>query len=202
MAVLIKEEGMQLLDPPSEYHISASNRLDLGDNLDNIADNFDIVDRDVEGEEFEDEPEDAAAVQRKGPPADIELEKLPRPASGLNCRQARSYLVKLLRAANGGQNPQYGNPNSKPPFWPDFYWPWAKLTDVHTKPRGMEEPLLYSEMMKLAIQRGYKYYGYDPETYWDKTVEEKEPSPVERGTPAPILSRQVQNIGLPPKLPR
>ena len=142
------------------------------------------------------------SVKAKGPPADIELEKLPRPASGLNCRQARSYLVKLLRAANGGQNPQYGNPNSKPPFWPDFYWPWSKLTDVHTKPRGMEEPLLYSEMMKLAIQRGYKYYGYDPETYWDKTVEEKEPTPVERGTPAPILSTQVKNLGLPPKLPR
>ena len=31
-----------------------------------------------------------------------------------------------------------------------------RLTDVHTKPRGMEEPLLYSEMMKLAIERGYK----------------------------------------------
>ncbi len=55
------------------------------------------------------------------------------------------------RFANGGQNPQYGNPGSKPPFWPDFYWPWEKLTDVHTKPRGMEEPLQYSEMMKLAI---------------------------------------------------
>ena len=68
--------------------------------------------------------------------------------------------------------------------------------------RGMEEPLLYSEMMKLAIQRGYKYYGYDPETYWDKTVEEKEPTPVERGTPAPILTHQVENLGLPPKLPR
>ena len=56
-----------------------------------------------------------------------------------------------FRFANGGQNPQYGNPGSKPPFWPDFYWPWDKLTDVHTKPRGMEEPLQYSEMMKLAI---------------------------------------------------
>ena len=88
------------------------------------------------------------------------LDKLPRPVSALNCRQARSYLVKLLRISNGGQNPQYGNPASKPPFWPDFYWPWERLTDVHTKPRGMEEPLLYSEMMKLAIERGYKVYKY------------------------------------------
>jgi hypothetical protein len=29
--------------------------------------------------------------------ADAVLEKLPRPCSALNCRQARSYLVKLLR---------------------------------------------------------------------------------------------------------
>jgi hypothetical protein len=29
-------------------------------------------------------------------------------------------------------------------------------------------------------ERGYKYYGLDPETYWDKTVEECEPSPVVR----------------------
>jgi hypothetical protein len=200
MAVAIKEEGLLLLEQISDFPTNP-NHMEVGDNLDNLADNFDIVDRDLEGEEFEDSPVEPA-VPVKGPPADTELEKLPRPASGLNCRQARSYLVKLLRAANGGQNPQYGNPNSKPPFWPDFYWPWSKLTDVHTKPRGMEEPLLYSEMMKLAIQRGYKYYGYDPETYWDKTVEEKEPIPVERGTPAPILSDRVKKLGLPPKLPR
>jgi len=130
------------------------------------------------------------------------LEKLPRPVHALNCRQARTHLVKLLRIANNGLNPQYGNPASKPPFWPDYYWPWESLTDVHTKPRGMEEPLLYSEMMKIAIERGYKFYGYDPDSYWDKTIEEAEPSPVIRGTPAPIQPSQVQRLGLPPKLPR
>ena len=40
-----------------------------------------------------------------------------------------------------------------------------RLFDVHTKPRGMNEPLQYSEMMKLAIGRGYQYFGYDPNTY-------------------------------------
>ena len=65
-------------------------------------------------------------------------------------------LFNLDRFANGGQNPQYGNPGSKPPFWPDFYWPWDRLTDVHTKPRGMEEPLQYSEMMKLAIGNAHQ----------------------------------------------
>ena len=79
----------------------------------------------------------------------VRLEKLPRPVNELNCRQARTFLVKLLRASNGGNNPHYGNPESRPAFWPDYYWPWEALTDVHTKPRGMNEPLQYSEMMKL-----------------------------------------------------
>ena len=74
---------------------------------------------------------------------EVALEKLPRPVNELNCRQSRTYLVKLLRAANGGLNPHYGNPEMKPAFWPDYYWPWARLTDVHTKPRGMNEPLQY-----------------------------------------------------------
>ena len=95
----------------------------------------------------------------------VRLEKLPRPVNELNCRQARTFLVKLLRASNGGNNPHYGNPESKPAFWPDYYWPWEALTDVHTKPRGMNEPLQYSEMMKLAIARGYQYFGYDPSSY-------------------------------------
>ena len=37
---------------------------------------------------------------------DVVLEKLPRPVNELNCRQSRTWLVKLLRAANGGLNPQ------------------------------------------------------------------------------------------------
>ena len=88
------------------------------------------------------EDEDDDDSSEKGD-KEVTLEKLPRPVNELNCRQSRTYLVKLLRAANGGLNPHYGNPDMKPAFWPDYYWPWAKLTDVHTKPRGMNEPLQY-----------------------------------------------------------
>ena len=31
--------------------------------------------------------------------------------------------------------------------------------------------LTYSEMMKLAIARGYQYFGYDPDTFFDPSVE-------------------------------
>lgn len=195
MAICIKPEGGDqplLIDPKTEIIACDSGDEDGGAAVDFLEynDTLEIVGA------------DGNLLGGKLGGVSAALEKLPRPCSALNCRQARSYLVKLLRYANGGQNPQYGNPGSKPPFWPDFYWPWEKLTDVHTKPRGMEEPLQYSEMMKLAIERGYKYYGLDPETYWDKTVEECEPSPVVRGTPAPILEHQVEKLGEPPRLPR
>ena len=65
-------------------------------------------------------------------------------------------MLVQLRAGNGGANPAYGNPDKRPVFWPQHYWPWEQLNDVHSRPRGMEEPLNYSEMMKLAIARGYR----------------------------------------------
>ena len=160
---------------------------------------------------------------------DVVLEKLPRPVNDLNCRMSRAYLVKLLRAANCGQNPAYGNPEKRPPFWPDYYWPWERLTDVHTKPRGMNEPLQYSEMMKLAIARGYRYYGYDPKEYVDPNVDLSEkqnpevaPPPLPPSLPPPLnkisaprtlLPAQNNQISLaparrlvqgqaPPRLPR
>jgi hypothetical protein len=176
----------ELVDFPDTVEVTARSDVDQ-------PDSYDIV---IERQGAGDLIEDGDSSQKKI------LEKLPRPVHALNCRQARTYLVKLLRISNHGLNPQYGNPGSKPPFWPEYYWPWERLTDVHTKPRGMEEPLLYSEMMKIAIERGYKFYGYDPDTYWDKSVEESEPSPVIRGTPAPIQPKQVERLGLPPRLPR
>ena len=154
---------------------------------------------------------------------EVTLERLPRPVKELNCRMARSYLVRLLRAANGNQNPAYGNPKKRPPFWPDYYWNWEKLTDVHTKPRGMTEPLQYSEMMKIAIKRGYQYYGYNPDEYIDrdKDCSEKKSGgyggyaagvttaaptpqpPMPAGVKAPQARWALETgDGTPPKLPR
>jgi hypothetical protein len=40
--------------------------------------------------------------------------------------------------------------------------------------------MLVVDVACVVTERGYKYYGLDPETYWDKIVEECEPSPVVR----------------------
>ncbi len=130
-----------------------------------IDDDFVALNDGDNNEDDDDEDLPMASISNEDNEDQVKLDKLPRPVNELNCRQARTFLVKLLRAANGGQNPSYGNSEMKPPFWPDYYWPWEQLTDVHTKPRGMNEPLQYSEMMKLAIGRGYQYFGYDPNTY-------------------------------------
>jgi hypothetical protein len=89
MAVSIKAEGGDhplLIDPKTE--------LITGDTGD---------DETGGGVDFLDYAGDTLGIVANGgllggkPAADAVLEKLPRPCSALNCRQARSYLVKLLR---------------------------------------------------------------------------------------------------------
>ncbi len=122
----------------------------------------------------EEEDEDEADVDDYGRADEedrVPLDKLPRPYADLNCRMLRCYLTRLLRAANGGHNPAYGVSETRPPFWPQRYWPWERLTDVHTRPAGMRPPLNYSMMMRLAVKRGYTYFGYDPAEYVDRGVD-------------------------------
>ncbi len=198
-----EEEGVLRIDLDGD-----SGRVMIADPL--VSDNLEEEDEDEEMEElfFGEKPR---------------LDKLPRPVKELNCRMARCYLVKLLRVANGGMNPAYGNPEKRPPFWPQYYWPWEKITDVHTRPRELKEPLQYSEMMKLAIERGYRHFGYDPHTYVDRNVDLSErqgpvvappPAPGELaaagGAPgAPVAAgssgratHRAQQQGQPPLLPR
>ena len=86
MAVSIKEEGLLLLDPGADF-VTHNTHFEISENLE-LNDNFDR-------EEFETGEEDSISTEKnelvrpKGPPADIELEKLPRPSSALNCRQVR-----------------------------------------------------------------------------------------------------------------
>ena len=88
MAVSIKQEGLLLLEPPADFVTTTSPSETRKESL-NLIGAPETAEVDVDD-----------VIKATGPPADIELEKLPRPVSALNCRQARSYLVKLLRSAN------------------------------------------------------------------------------------------------------
>ena len=83
MAVLIKAEAGDLLIDPKTELITG----DSGDAVDFLE---------YSGEALEIVGANGVLLSNKLG-ADVVLEKLPRPCSALNCRQARSYLVKLLR---------------------------------------------------------------------------------------------------------
>jgi hypothetical protein len=91
MAVSIKAEGGDhplLIDPKTELITGDTEDDETGggvDFLDYAGDALEIVANGVGG------------LLGGKLAADTVLEKLPRPCSALNCRQARSYLVKLLR---------------------------------------------------------------------------------------------------------
>ena len=83
MAVLIKAEAGDLLIDPKTELITG----DSGDAVDFLE---------YSGEALEIVGANGVLLSNKLG-ADVVLEKLPRPCRALNCRQARSYLVKLLR---------------------------------------------------------------------------------------------------------
>ena len=98
--------------------------VDDDEDLDELDDDEDDDNRlliDDEDSENIDDPPRVSNPSQDDPDEEegqVMLERLPRPVNELNCRQARTFLVKLLRTANDGMNPHYGNPDMKPPFWP------------------------------------------------------------------------------------
>ena len=73
----------------------------------------------------------------------------------------------------------------------------------------MNEPLQYSEMMKLAIARGYQYFGYDPATYVRSGADAANdiPEPIvnindEAYVDAPEFDNTKFYLKRPPRLPR
>ena len=82
MAVSIKEEGLLLLDPGPDFVIDSAA---FPDQLLNTEEPELEEEREGEGVDAETKTKSAG-----GPPADIELEKLPRQSSSLNCRQVKT----------------------------------------------------------------------------------------------------------------
>jgi hypothetical protein len=58
------------------------------------------------------EPREASGSVFDQPPP-----RLPRPLSKLNCVQARTTLARLLRYQQAGNNPVYGSPDTRPPWY-------------------------------------------------------------------------------------
>jgi len=89
---------------------------------------------------------------------------LPKPLSQMKTTETRSYLSRLIWATNGWKRPQYGNPETKPVWWPNELLNWAEMKKMGGKKADGLSNVNYNEIQKTILHEGYKYFGFDPET--------------------------------------
>jgi hypothetical protein len=90
--------------------------------------------------------------------------KLPKPIWSMHCGEVRQALCKVLWFHNGYQLPNYGNPETMPPWWPDDIMEWKKLRNLRHKYDG-HLGNSYTNCLRIALQKGLEHYGVDPDTY-------------------------------------
>jgi len=94
------------------------------------------------------------------------LPLLPKPLSILKTAETRTYLSKLIWLGNGGKRPQYGNPETKPMWWPQHVLPWEEMKKMGGRKSQELSHINYTEILKQCLAAGYEYFGYDPSTYF------------------------------------
>jgi len=98
--------------------------------------------------------------------ANVTLPVLPKPLSILKTAETRTYLSKLIWLGNGGRRPQYGNPDTKPSWWPQHILPWEEMKKMGGRKSVELSHINYTEVLKQCLAAGYEYFGYDPATYY------------------------------------
>lgn len=97
----------------------------------------------------------------------VTLPVLPKPLSILKTAETRTYLSKLIWLGNGGRRPQYGNPETKPSWWPQHILPWEEMKKMGGRKSVELSHINYTEILKQCLAAGYEYFGYDPSTYYN-----------------------------------
>jgi len=95
----------------------------------------------------------------------VSLPLLPKPLSILKTAETRTFLSKLIWIGNGGRRPQYGNPETKPCWWPQHILPWEEMKKMGGRKSVELSHINYTEILKQCLAAGYEYFGYDPLTY-------------------------------------
>jgi len=96
----------------------------------------------------------------------VSLPLLPKPLSILKTAETRTFLSKLIWLGNGGRRPQYGNPDTKPCWWPQHILPWEEMKKMGGRKSVELSHINYTEILKQCLSAGYEYFGYDPLTYY------------------------------------
>jgi len=102
----------------------------------------------------------------------VTLPLLPKPLSVLKTAETRTYLSKLIWLGNGGRRPQYGNPGTKPCWWPQEVLPWEEMKKMGGRKSQELSHINYTEILKKCLAAGYEYFGYDPSTYFSAEMQE------------------------------
>ena len=76
---------------------------------------------------------------------------LPKPLSQMKTTETRSYLSRLIWATNGWKRPQYGNPDTKPVWWPNELLNWAEMKKMGGKKADGLSNVNYNEIQKTIL---------------------------------------------------
>ena len=76
---------------------------------------------------------------------------LPKPLSQMKTTETRSYLSRLIWATNGWKRPQYGNPETKPIWWPNELLNWAEMKKMGGKKADGLSNVNYNEIQKTIL---------------------------------------------------
>jgi len=104
----------------------------------------------------------------------VSLPILPKPLSILKTAETRTFLSKLIWLGNGGKRPQYGNPETKPCWWPQHILPWEEMKKMGGRKSVELSHINYTEILKQCLAAGYEYFGYDPLTYYSNEAGEEQ----------------------------
>merc|ERR1711953_474246 len=113
---------------------------------------------------------------------------LPKALSQMKTTETRSYLSRLIWATNDWKRPQYGNPDTKPVWWPNELLNWAEMKKMGGKKADGLSNVNYNEIQKTILHEGYKYFGFDPETLCHLKTEAEHSTTVTTLDPSMILS--------------
>lgn len=133
---------------------------------------------------------------------------LPKPLNQMKTTETRSYLSRLIWATNGWKRPQYGNPETKPVWWPDELLKWSEMKKMGGKKADGLSNVNYNEIQKNILCEGYRFFGFDPETLCyvgskeDKDKDDPPTTPINNGLVVPVVTPELfhqpqQILGIP-----
>jgi len=65
--------------------------------------------------------------------------------------ETRSYLSRLIWATNGWKRPQYGNPETRPVWWPDVLLKWPEMKKMGGKKSIGLSNVNFNEIQKTVL---------------------------------------------------